>query len=191
MPKSYRTHSQTFKTPRRPYERERIDREIEKCGEFGLKNKREVWRVQLTLARIRKAARMLLTLEEGDQKRIFEGKALLKRMFKYGLLDKDTENGLDYILGLNIDKFLDRRLQTRVFRAKLADSIHNARTNIRGRHIAVDNQMVNVPSFLVTVDNEGKIQNHICSPYGGGKPGRWARARARAVGNRQEEEAEE
>lgn len=133
---------------------------------------------------------MLLTLEEGSLKREFEGKALMKRMFKFGLLNRDTENGLDYILGLTIDKFLDRRLQTRVFRAKLADSIHNARTNIRGRHIAVDNQMVNVPSFMVTVENEGKIQNHICSPYGGGKPGRWAKAKAKAGGGDDDEDDE-
>jgi small subunit ribosomal protein S9e len=56
--------------------------EIEKCGHYGLKNKRELWRVQLTLAKIRKAARTLLTLEEHDSKRLFEGRALLNRMFK-------------------------------------------------------------------------------------------------------------
>ena len=38
--------------------------ELNLSGEFGLKNKREVWRVKYTLAKIRKAARELLTLEE-------------------------------------------------------------------------------------------------------------------------------
>lgn len=37
-------------------------------GEFGLRNKKEVWRVQYILARIRKAARDLLTLEKDDPK---------------------------------------------------------------------------------------------------------------------------
>ena len=42
-------------------------------GEYGLRNKREVWRVKYTLAKIRKAARELLTLDEKDPKRLFEG----------------------------------------------------------------------------------------------------------------------
>ena len=44
----------TFSTPRRPYERERLDQELRICGEYGLRNKREIWRVQLVLAKIRK-----------------------------------------------------------------------------------------------------------------------------------------
>ena len=62
-----------FGTPRRPFERERLDQELKIIGEYGLKNKREVWRVKYTLAKIRKCARELLTLEEKDQKRLFEG----------------------------------------------------------------------------------------------------------------------
>jgi len=73
-----RNHGKTSRTPRRPFEKERLDNEMKLIGEFGLKNKREVWRTQLTLARIRKAARVLLTLDEKDPRRIFEGGALLR-----------------------------------------------------------------------------------------------------------------
>jgi len=64
-------------TPRRPYEKARLDQELKIIGEYGLRNKREVWRVKYTLAKIRKAARELLTLEEKDQKRLFEGMFLI------------------------------------------------------------------------------------------------------------------
>lgn len=66
-------HSKTYVTPRRPFEKERLDQELKFIGDFGLKNKREVARVKLTLAKIRKAARELLTLDEKDTKRLFEG----------------------------------------------------------------------------------------------------------------------
>ncbi len=73
MVRQYRNFSKTFKTPRRPFEKERLDRELKLCGEFGLRCKREIWRVQLVLAKMRSSARNLLTLPETDPKRLIEG----------------------------------------------------------------------------------------------------------------------
>ena len=83
-----RNYSSTSKTPRRAYEKERLDQELKLCGEYGLRCKREIWRVQLALAKIRKAARELLTLDAKDPKRLFEGPALLRKMVRYGLLSE-------------------------------------------------------------------------------------------------------
>ena len=74
-------------------------------------NKREVWRVKLAVAKVRKVARTLLTLEEKDPKRLFEGNALLRRLVRIGVLPEDQMK-LDYVLGLKIENFLERRLQT-------------------------------------------------------------------------------
>lgn len=89
----------TFKKPRRPYEKERLDAELKLVGEYGLRNKRELWRVQMVLSKIRNAARVLLTLDEKDPKRIFEGNALMRRMNRYGLLN-ESQDKLDYVLAL-------------------------------------------------------------------------------------------
>ena len=40
---------------------------------LSFSNKREVWRVKLAVARVRKVARTLLTLDEKDPRRLFEG----------------------------------------------------------------------------------------------------------------------
>ncbi|KAG9592766.1 hypothetical protein KCU86_g21297, partial [Aureobasidium melanogenum] len=52
-----RSYSKTYKVPRRPFESARLDSELKSVGEYGLRNKREIWRVQLTLSKIRRAAR--------------------------------------------------------------------------------------------------------------------------------------
>jgi ribosomal protein uS4 len=103
-------------------------------GEFGLKNKREVWRVSLLLAKMRANARMLLTLDEKNSKRIFEGNALLRRCVRLGLLEEDKRE-LDYVLAIKVGDIMARRLQTLVFKQNLAKSLHHARVLIRQRHI--------------------------------------------------------
>lgn len=62
------------------------------------------------------------------------GNALLRRLVRIGVLDENRMK-LDYVLGLKIEDFLERRLQTQVFKLGLAKSIHHARVLIRQRHI--------------------------------------------------------
>jgi len=171
MPRVKTVHSKTSATPRRPYEKERLDQELKLIGEFGLRNKNEVWRVKYTLTTIRKAARELLTLEEKDPRRLFEGNALLRRLVRIGVLDEEHMK-LDYVLGLKIEDFLERRLQTQVFKLGLAKSIHHARVLIRQRHIRVRRQLVTIPSYIVRLDSQKHIDFSLKSPYGGGRPGR-------------------
>jgi len=171
-------YSKTYSTPRRPFEKARLDQELKLIGEFGLRNKREVWRVKLILANIRKAARELLTLDEKEPRRLFEGNALLRRLVRIGVLDEGKMK-LDYVLGLKIEDFLERRLQTQVFKLGLAKSIHHARVLIRQRHIRVRKQIVNVPSFVVRLDSQKHIDFSTKSPFGGGRFGRVKRKNMR------------
>lgn len=127
--------------------------------------------MQLVLSKIRSAARELLTLDEKDPRRVFEGTALLRRLTRLGLLD-ESRQALDYVLSLKVQDFLERRLQTQVVKLGLAKSIHHSRCLIKQRHIRVGKQLVNVPSFLVRVDSQKLIDFSLSSPFGGGRPGR-------------------
>lgn len=171
MPKAsrHRNYRKTYRTPARAFEKERLDQELKLLGEYGLRCKREIWRVQFALSKLRKAARELLTLDAKDPKRLFEGAALLRRLKRYGLLSED-EGELDFVLRLNVQKLLERRLQTKVFKQGLAKSVHHARVLIKQRHIRVGKQLVDVPSFMVRLDSEKHIDFSVTSPYGQGRP---------------------
>ena len=144
----------------------------------------------MTLAKIRKAARELLTLEDKSPRRLFEGNALIRRLIRIGVLD-ETKQKLDFVLGLKIEDFLERRLQTQVFKLGLAKSIHHARVLIKQRHIRVGKQIVDVPSFIVRLDSQKHIDFALTSPYGGGRAGRVKRKRARAPAEEAAGEPEE
>lgn len=176
--------SKTLKTPGSPFDKTRLDEELKTAGEYGLRAKKEIWRTNLVLAKIRKAARILLTLEEKDPRRLFEGAALLRRMTRYGLLTEDQQE-LEFVLQLKTNDFLERRLQTQVLKLGMARSIHHARVMIKKRHIRVGKQIVNTPSFMVRVESQKHIDLALNSSLGGGRPGRVKRraiARADAKG---------
>lgn len=136
---------------------------------------------------MRKAARELLTLDAKDPKRLFEGDALLRRLHRYGIMSED-KNKLDYVLSLKVQDFLERRLQTLVFKLGLAKSIHHARVLIYQRHIRVNKQIVNVASFLVRVDSQKHIEFALTSSLGTGGPGRVKRRKLKAADNQGDDE---
>ncbi|KAH0419336.1 hypothetical protein KCU90_g10665, partial [Aureobasidium melanogenum] len=82
-----------------------------------------------------------------------------------------------------------------VYKLGLAKSIHHARVLIRQRHIRVGKQIVNVPSFVVRLDAQKHIDFALTSPFGGGRPGRVRRKKAKAAESKEaggdEEEEEE
>ena len=55
----------------------------------------------------------------------FLGNALLRRLVRIGVLE-ESRMKLDYVLSLKVEDFLERRLQTQVFKLGLAKSIHHA-----------------------------------------------------------------
>merc|ERR1712046_154619 len=103
--------------------------------------------------------------------------ALIRRMVRLGLLDRN-ERKLDFVLGLTVSQFMERRLQTLVMKRNLAKSIHEARVLIRQRQISLGKQLVNIPSFMVRKSAQGSIQIAPTSVKQTMKAGRMKRKRA-------------
>ncbi|MEM2192433.1 MAG: 30S ribosomal protein S4 [Candidatus Hadarchaeales archaeon] len=140
--------------PAHPWEKERMDREDKLRSQFGLKRKREIWRAQTILRGFRRQARRLLA-ESGPQAEK-ETKQLISRLYRLGLVEKDAT--LDDALGLTVEKILERYLQTIVYRKGLAKSPLQARQMILHGKVMIGEKKINVPSYMVPIDEEPLIK---------------------------------
>jgi small subunit ribosomal protein S4 len=156
----------SYQTPKRPFEKTRIEDETRLVIEYGLRNKREVWKAQSHLRRYRKAARELLALMSNSaEKDRFDAKKeeLISHMQRAGLLGADAD--IDNVLALKVPAQLERRLQTIVHRKGLARSPKQARQLVTHGHIAISGRRVTVPGYLVTRGEEGEISYYGKSPF--------------------------
>jgi len=81
---------------------------------------------------------------------------------RYGLLKDDA--GLDDILSLEVNDFLERRLQTQVYKQGLANTIKQARQFIVHGHISVGGRKVTIPSYMVSKEEEMMLDYYTASP---------------------------
>lgn len=143
-----------YETPRHPWRRDQIEAELKLIGEYGLRNKRELWRYKTMLSQIRGIARSLLAGSESERAKA--EKEYLQKLSRVGVLPEEAS--IDDVLDLDIKGLLERRLQTIVYRAGLSKSIHQARQLISHGHIAVGNRAVAVPGYLVQKAEESAIK---------------------------------
>ncbi len=142
-----------YQKPRKSFQKERILKENEIKGLYGLKNKREFYRAESIVRAKRATARKLLALDL--ETRIIKEKELLDSLKRIGIL-RGTPS-LEDVLVLTPESFLERRLQTLVWRKGLANTVSQARQFITHGHIAVNNNKVDRPSYIVTLDEETNI----------------------------------
>jgi ribosomal protein S4 len=67
----------------------------------------------------------------------------------------------DVILTLNKENWLKRRLQTIVYLKKIALTPKQARQLITHKHIVVENRVINIPSYMVSLNQENQININI------------------------------
>jgi small subunit ribosomal protein S4 len=148
-----RKQRRKYETPRFPWRTDILQSELRFLGQYGLRNKRELWRHKTMLSRFREIARSLRGMP-AEQREKME-KQLLNRLNRLGILPETAV--LDDVLDLALEDILERRLQTMVFSKGFAKSVYQARQLITHGHIAIDGKRVSAPSYLVLRDEEARL----------------------------------
>jgi small subunit ribosomal protein S4 len=136
-----------YSRPKRPFEKNRIDEEKEIMKNFGLKNKKEIWKAEAKIKSMREKAKKLISAKPEEQK------ALFKKLNKIGI----KVDSISSVLSLNKEDYLKRRLQTILVSKKIASTPREARQLIVHKKVFVNGEVVNIPSYIVPLELEDKI----------------------------------
>lgn len=142
-----------YETPRFPWSASELNVELKLIGEYGLRNKRELWRHRYTVSKYRTMARQLLA-KPVEERALLE-KQLLNKLTSIKAIPENSD--LDDVLDLSVEAILERRLQTLVYRKGMARTPQQARQLVVHGHILVGERRVTSPSYIVSRDEEEKI----------------------------------
>jgi small subunit ribosomal protein S4 len=142
-----------YETPRFPWRKDTLQEELKLLGQYGLRNKHELWRHETTLSKFMGIARSLIGKTPEEREKMEN--ELLTRLKKIGILQETA--ALDNVLDLSIEDILERRLQTIVFRKSLTKTAYQSRQLITHGHILIGNRKVTVPSYIVSREEEAQL----------------------------------
>ena len=143
-----------WRKPKRPLNYELKMDELQTLGTFGLRTKRELWKAHTELSRVRQQARSLLALTQ--EARAEKEPILLKSLSRIGLVSENAS--LDDVLNLKPTDLLARRLQTIVSNKLGFKTPYQARQAVIHGHIMIGDRKVDIPSYTVTVAEEGSVK---------------------------------
>ncbi len=146
--------------PSHPWQKARIELEKNLMREYGIKNKKELWKMDSIRKTAAMHAKKLIadTSEQGEKERL----ELVEKLARMGFIERGAE--IDDILSISLKDVLDRRLQTMVFKKELAHSIKQARQFIVHGHITVNGKKITSPSYIVLKSEEDTISYSADSP---------------------------
>lgn len=143
--------SKKYSKPRKPYDKARIEEENDLRNKYGLKSKREIWKADAAITRIRNLAKDLIVKSE-DEKNAF-----IERLKRQGF----GVNSIADALSLNKEDWLKRRLQTILVTKGLVTTPKQARQFIAHKHVSLGEQIINVPSYQVSLEEEPLVKLNI------------------------------
>ena len=137
----------TYSKPKRPFDKVRIDEEARIKKEFGLKNKKEIWKADANVGSMRRKAKKLISAKPEEQAALFD------QLKKIGI----KVNSIADVLSLNKEDYLKRRLQSVLVVKRMATTSKGARQLITHKKVLINGKVVNRPSYIVPTYLENKI----------------------------------
>jgi len=136
-----------FSRPKKPFDKLRIEEENRIIEKYGLKNKKEIWKAEFQIKKMREKAKNVLTSDSEKQQK---------------LIDSLTKKGLDVekvsdVLSLDKESLLKRRLQT-IVSEKFNIKPKQARQFITHKHVSINKIKVSAPGYIVNKNEEKNIE---------------------------------
>ena len=142
-----------WRKPKRPLNFDFMMEDLNTLGTYGLKNKRELWKTRTELSRVRHQARSLLALRQ--EVRELKEPILMKSLARIGLVKENST--LDDVLNLSVEDLLSRRLQTVVQKKFSFKTPYQARQAITHGHIMIGDRIIDIPSYIVSINEEQDV----------------------------------
>ena len=143
-----KTQQKLYARPRKPFDKARISEENILKEKYGLKNKKEIWKADAAIRRIRNLAKQLITKSEEEKQ------AFVQRLQKKGFKVESIADAL----ALDKENWLKRRLQTIIFAKNLTNTPKQARQLLVHKHVSIGDQIVNIPSYQVSLEEEPLVR---------------------------------
>ncbi|MFH1307481.1 MAG: 30S ribosomal protein S4 [archaeon] len=136
-----------FSKPKKMFDKLRIEEENVLVKKYGLKSKREIWKAEAQIDKIRRRAKESITASEKEHAKIFN------KLNKIGIKVEKISD----VLSLDKESWLKRRLQSVLVSKKMAKTPREARQLIVHKNVKINGNVVNIPGYIVKVVEEDKI----------------------------------
>jgi small subunit ribosomal protein S4 len=148
-----------YSGPRHPWEAERIKDEKKLVFEYGLKTKKEIWKLTSKVQHIKSRVKGLSSSNDSKA----DAEVLLQKLRTLNLITEGQT--LDDALELTAQNLMERRLQTQVVRQGLARSMKQSRQMITHGHVRVNGKKLTSPSYIVTAEEQFLLAFQPSSPF--------------------------
>lgn len=137
-----------YSKPKKLYDAALIKTENDLIKKYGLKTRREVWKADFAIGKIRNIAKTLITANDKEKEKF------VKRQAAKGF----AVNSIADVLALSKEDYLNRRLQSILIAKKLALTHNQARQLITHKHVKLNGTKIDSPGHLTTLEEEKSIE---------------------------------